>query len=273
MRIRNIVPETGPYFPQELKHASHNSSNGRHTVVVSKMNKSALSAEKDGYKTVMVTVINSLTAKFIAEKAGVDDFIAEAKPEDKMNYIKQEQLKVIDQLDEYCETISEDLTYEGFASFVHVNRLSQNTVTRQVGGDYVPIMERDMPAEDIGKLLVMLYRYAKNYIKIAFAGTPLQTPEEFTYLMVLFTYDKLPQSELIRKNIMEKASGNEVIKRLMRMGMIMEAERSGDKRSKPISISPIRAAKILIGYALPKNGDGWENCRVRGILIKQNASC
>ncbi|WP_345952836.1 potassium-transporting ATPase subunit KdpB [Mucilaginibacter sp. PAMB04168] len=46
---------------------------------------------KMGVKTVMVTGDNPLTAKFIAEKAGVDDFIAEAKPEDKMNYIKQEQ--------------------------------------------------------------------------------------------------------------------------------------------------------------------------------------
>ena len=39
----------------------------------------------------MVTGDNPLTAKYIAEKAGVDDFIAEAKPEDKMNYIKKEQ--------------------------------------------------------------------------------------------------------------------------------------------------------------------------------------
>lgn len=46
---------------------------------------------KMGVKTVMVTGDNPLTAKFIAEKAGVDDFIAEAKPEDKMNYIKKEQ--------------------------------------------------------------------------------------------------------------------------------------------------------------------------------------
>ena len=46
---------------------------------------------KMGIKTVMVTGDNPLTAKFIAEKAGVDDFIAEAKPEDKMHYIKQEQ--------------------------------------------------------------------------------------------------------------------------------------------------------------------------------------
>lgn len=46
---------------------------------------------KMGVKTVMVTGDNPLTAKFIAEKAGVDDYIAEARPVDKMNYIKQEQ--------------------------------------------------------------------------------------------------------------------------------------------------------------------------------------
>ena len=46
---------------------------------------------KMGVKTVMVTGDNPLTAKYIAAIAGVDDFIAEAKPEDKMNYIRQEQ--------------------------------------------------------------------------------------------------------------------------------------------------------------------------------------
>ncbi len=46
---------------------------------------------KMGVKTVMVTGDNPLTAEYIAKKAGVDDFIAEAKPEDKMNYIRREQ--------------------------------------------------------------------------------------------------------------------------------------------------------------------------------------
>ena len=46
---------------------------------------------KMGVKTVMVTGDNPLTAKYIANVAGVDDFIAEAKPEDKMNYIRKEQ--------------------------------------------------------------------------------------------------------------------------------------------------------------------------------------
>ena len=48
---------------------------------------------KMGIRTVMVTGDNPLTAKAIAEEAGVDDFIAEAKPEDKLAYIKAEQAK------------------------------------------------------------------------------------------------------------------------------------------------------------------------------------
>jgi len=46
---------------------------------------------KMGVKTVMVTGDNPLTAKYIAAKAGVDDYIAEAKPEDKLEYIRKEQ--------------------------------------------------------------------------------------------------------------------------------------------------------------------------------------
>ncbi len=46
---------------------------------------------KMGVKTVMVTGDNPLTAAYIAQQAGVDDYIAEARPEDKMQYIKKEQ--------------------------------------------------------------------------------------------------------------------------------------------------------------------------------------
>jgi K+-transporting ATPase ATPase B chain len=46
---------------------------------------------KMGIRTVMITGDNPMTAKAIADEAGVDDFLAEAKPEDKMALIRREQ--------------------------------------------------------------------------------------------------------------------------------------------------------------------------------------
>lgn len=107
--IRNMVTKEGnPLPPETEQKVKEISSNGGTPLVVS-CNNIALGVielqdiikpgiqerferlRKMGVKTVMVTGDNPLTAKFIAEKAGVDDFIAEAKPEDKMNYIKKEQ--------------------------------------------------------------------------------------------------------------------------------------------------------------------------------------
>jgi K+-transporting ATPase ATPase B chain len=44
-----------------------------------------------GIRTIMITGDNSLTAAAIAREAGVDDFLAEAKPKEKMDLIRREQ--------------------------------------------------------------------------------------------------------------------------------------------------------------------------------------
>jgi potassium-transporting ATPase ATP-binding subunit len=107
--IRHYVIKAGNHFPIETEQkVKEIASNGGTPLVVSQNNQVLGVIElqdiikpgiferfdrlrKMGVKTVMVTGDNPLTAKYIAEKAGVDDFIAEAKPEDKMNYIKKEQ--------------------------------------------------------------------------------------------------------------------------------------------------------------------------------------
>ena len=107
--IKNLCEQAGNKFPEETAAHVHTiSANGGTPLIVAENEKIIGVIElqdiikpgiherferlrKMGIKTVMVTGDNPLTAKFIAEKAGVDDFIAEAKPEDKMNYIKKEQ--------------------------------------------------------------------------------------------------------------------------------------------------------------------------------------
>ncbi|MGU3373643.1 potassium-transporting ATPase subunit KdpB [Chryseobacterium sp. M5A1_1a] len=107
--IKKLTEKIGNIFPQETQDAVTKIAENGGTPLVVAVNEKVWGVielqdiiktgiqerfqrlRKMGVKTVMVTGDNPLTAKFIAEKAGVDDFIAEAKPEDKMNYIKKEQ--------------------------------------------------------------------------------------------------------------------------------------------------------------------------------------
>lgn len=107
--IRNLVERAGNIFPAETAEKVKAISGNGGTPLVVAENERVLGVielqdiikpgiherferlRRMGIKTVMVTGDNPLTAKYIAEKAGVDDFIAEAKPEDKMNYIRKEQ--------------------------------------------------------------------------------------------------------------------------------------------------------------------------------------
>ncbi len=107
--IRGFVLKAGNQFPIETEEKVKEIANNGGTPLVVSQNDKVIGVielqdiikpgiserferlRKMGVKTVMVTGDNPLTAKFIAEKAGVDDFIAEAKPEDKMQYIRKEQ--------------------------------------------------------------------------------------------------------------------------------------------------------------------------------------
>lgn len=107
--IQLLIHKNGNEFPVEVKDRVHVIAENGGTPLVVAENETVLGVielqdiikpgiherferlRKMGVKTVMVTGDNPLTARFIAEKAGVDDFIAEAKPEDKMNYIRKEQ--------------------------------------------------------------------------------------------------------------------------------------------------------------------------------------
>ncbi|MGE7663530.1 potassium-transporting ATPase subunit KdpB [Peribacillus sp. NPDC097197] len=107
--IKNYIKQEGGNIPSDLQDISDEvASQGGTPLVVAEGNrilgviylKDTVKAgmkerfdelRKMGIKTVMCTGDNPLTAATIAKEAGVDDYIAEAKPEDKIAVIKREQ--------------------------------------------------------------------------------------------------------------------------------------------------------------------------------------
>jgi len=107
--IRNFIHNNNGFFPDHIqKVVSGLASQGATPLVVAENNKVLgvihlkdvvkggikqrfAELRKMGIKTVMITGDNALTAAAIAAEAGVDDFMAEAKPEDKLRRIREEQ--------------------------------------------------------------------------------------------------------------------------------------------------------------------------------------
>lgn len=100
----------------------------------------------------------------------------------------------------------------------------------------------------IGRLLVYMSRYAKSYIKKTLEGTPLQSQDDFTCLAILLTHENLSKSDLISRNMQEKTSGAEVIRRLLAAGLVKQWDDTIDKRSVRISIT--ESGKELLNRVL-----------------------
>ena len=107
--IKKLVEKSGHTFPEDRKRSVAEISDNGGTPLVVAENDIVIGAielqdvikpgitqrferlRRMGVKTVMVTGDNPLTARYISAVAGVDDFIAEASPEDKLEYIRKEQ--------------------------------------------------------------------------------------------------------------------------------------------------------------------------------------
>ncbi len=107
--IATYLAEHGSPFPEEVRQAAEEiarqggtplavAENGRalgviylKDIVKGGMRERFAQLRAMGIRTVMITGDNPLTAAAIAREAGVDDFLAEAKPKDKMDLIRREQ--------------------------------------------------------------------------------------------------------------------------------------------------------------------------------------
>ncbi len=91
--------------------------------------------------------------------------------------------------------------------------------------------------DNISILLALMYRYVRIYIKKALKDSPVQTGDEFSFLITLMTYESMTKTELITNQVMEKTSGTEIIKRLLKQGLIREFADQDDRRSVRVAIT------------------------------------
>ena len=120
-----------------------------------------------------------------------------------------------------------EATLPEFTGFLvsHLEKAGVNTVSPEFrfGEEAQAAQELAYQLDNnISRLLFFMGRYAKFYTKKAIAGTPLQTPEDFTLLAILLTHGEISKRDLINYNIQEKTSGMAVIDRLVAAGLIAE---------------------------------------------------
>lgn len=166
--------------------------------------------------------------------------------------------EILKEILDYLENFEEmhknynKLTTEMFIDFLQEKKLKNNIEKRKIGGTSDPIIEKrgNNIDTEIAVFVTIMSRYAKVYIKKALHNSIIQTSEEFSFLIVLITFDKLTKTELINKNVMEKTSGTEVINRLINNKLIEQHNNPNDKRSRLIAIT--EKGKQVIYELLPK---------------------
>lgn len=141
----------------------------------------------------------------------------------------------------------DEYSMDEFIGYLNAKSDRQELEIRKISGGNKELFKYEYRSatRDISILIVLMNRYAKWYIKKVLRESHLQTPDEFSFLITLMTYDSLSKSELITKQVMEKTSGTEVINRLVKRGMIFETADQNDKRSIRVSITNSGREEIL----------------------------
>ena len=148
---------------------------------------------------------------------------------------KEILLQLIEELEKFEHSLSENETPE------MSNFIAYLCSTEKIEQHYSTEAE-------IAQHVSLLHRYSKFYIKNVLKNSLLQTMDEYTYLMPLLHRESLSKTELNNMNVMEKTSGNEIIKRLLKKNLIKQQRNESDKRSMLVFITDKGRNELLRLY-------------------------
>ena len=119
-----------------------------------------------------------------------------------------------------------------------------NWLLREVSKSNEQSVVTTKSSKAIPMFLVFMYKYASFYARKILKKSKIYSFEDFSFLASLLPDKQLKKADVIRKNIAEKSSGNEVLKRLIKQKMIVESDNPCDKRSKLLMLTPVGFQEI-----------------------------
>ena len=140
-----------------------------------------------------------------------------------------------------------DLNMTDFLGYLNSQHSPVNIKVKDIAGELEKdnLQQQDDSNTDISILIVLLFRYAKSYIRKALKNSLIKSADEFSFLITLITFESLTKTELIHKQVMEKTSGTEIINRLLKLGLISQFNDIEDKRSVRIKITALGKEQIF----------------------------
>ncbi|MEN0006550.1 MAG: MarR family transcriptional regulator [Bacteroidota bacterium] len=145
-----------------------------------------------------------------------------------MNYDTLRQL--IDQFEQFeKETTITDLP--SFAVWLN-DRFDTTQPEVELHSDF----ERN-PRIQLSYCISTLFKHARHYAKTALRDNPLKGLNDFAFAATLEDYGDMRKTELIQHNLSELSPGMEVIRRLLRNGLIEDFDDPEDRRSKRVRLT------------------------------------
>jgi DNA-binding MarR family transcriptional regulator len=141
------------------------------------------------------------------------------------------------------ESHKDDLSLESFILWLN-SRLFIDSQTGQSQHNH------EMLNMELSFVLVMQSRYYKKYAREVLGDSELTSPDGFSFLYHLNLADSYRKMELIKMHHLEPPSGIEVLKRLLKKGLIEEFDDTDDKRARRIKIT--EKGKKELQIVMPK---------------------
>ncbi len=107
----------------------------------------------------------------------------------------------------------------------------------QQGDDHSGQAGEPLRAGYIAMLLGFMGHYASFYARRVFRHSVIYSLDDFGVLISLHPNGRLTKTETLKRCRLEKSSGNEVLKRLLRQQLIQETAHPADRRSKVIELT------------------------------------